>query len=50
MILPRSPDVDPIDNIFHLVSVFLKKDAIMKTYKQFRNRVLTHFIAFHQIL
>ena len=51
----RSPDLNPIKNIFHLVGIFLRKGAIMKkikreTYKQFGNRVLTHFIAFHQIL
>ena len=55
MILSWSPDLSPIKNIFHLVGIFLRKDAIMKkikreTYKQFCNRVLTHFITFHQIL
>ena len=55
MMPPRSPDLNPIENIFHLVGVFLRKDAIMKkikreTYKQFCNRVLTQFLTLHQIL
>ena len=55
MILPWSPDLNPIRNIFYLVGIFLRKDAIMKkikrgTYKPFCNRVLTHLITFHQIL
>ena len=55
MIPPRSPDLNPIKNIFYLVGIFLRKDAIMKkikreTYKQFCNRVQTHVTTFHQIL
>ena len=55
MIPPRSPDLNPMENIFHLVGVCLRKYAIMKkikreTYEQFCNRVLTHFITFHPIL
>ena len=55
MMPPWSPDLNPIENIFHLIGVFLRKDAIMKkikieTYKQFCNRVLTHFLTLHQIL
>ena len=55
MTTPRSPDLNPIKSIFYFVGIFLRKDAIMKkikieTYKQFYNRVLTHFTTFYQIL
>ena len=44
MILPRSSDLNPIENTFRLIGVCLRKDAIMKkikreTYEQFCNRV-----------
>ena len=52
---PRSPDLNSIKSMFDFVGIFLRKDAIMKkikieTYKQFCNRVLTHFTTFYQIL
>ena len=44
LMISPSPDLNPIENIFHLVGVCLRKDAIMKkvkieTYEQFCNRV-----------
>ena len=41
----RSPDLNPIENIFHLVKAKLSKDAIAKniqkeTYKHFQERVI----------
>ena len=53
---PRSPDINLIENIFHLVGVCLGKDAIKKKIKKERPMktsvfvLLTHFITFHQIL
>ena len=41
---PRSPDVNPIENVFHLVGEKLSKDALEKnitkeTYQQFCRRI-----------
>ena len=43
-ILARSPDLNPIENIFKIVSAKLKRDALRKqitheTFKQFSRRV-----------
>lgn len=43
-ILPRSPDLNPIENIFHIVSKKLAKDALergitQELYEQFCERV-----------
>ena len=45
---PRSPDLNPIENIFHLVKRMLQQDAIKKnitfeTYEEFSERVMTTF-------
>ena len=42
---PRSPDINPIENFFHLVRRQLEKDAISKnitkeTKQEFQNRIL----------
>ena len=44
-ILPRSPDLNPIENLFNVVSQTLKKDAIKQnitkeTYEEFQQRVI----------
>ena len=41
----RSPDLNPIENLFHLVDKKLKQDAIdrnieKETFKEFSNRVI----------
>ena len=41
---PRSPDLNPIENIFHLVKLFLENEAISRnitweSFEQFQNRV-----------
>ena len=41
---PRSPDINPIENMFHLLRCQLTEDALQynitkKTYEQFPNRV-----------
>ena len=43
---PRSPDLNPIENIFKLVSDALRKQAIRsqitkETYEEFKNRVIS---------
>ena len=43
-ILPHSPDLSPIENIFHLVKLFLENKAISRnitweSFEQFQNRV-----------
>ena len=43
---PRSPDLNPIENIFKLVSDALRKQAITsrittETYEQFKDRVIS---------
>ena len=45
---PRSPDLNPIENIFHLVKRMIQQDAIKKnitfeTYEEFSERVMTTF-------
>ena len=42
---PRSPNINPIENIFHLVSKKLRLDALelgiqFESYKQFEERVI----------
>lgn len=42
---PRSPDLNPIENVFHLLKMKLRKDAIARnivreTFEQFKDRVM----------
>ena len=42
---PRSPDINPIENVFHLVKNLLESEAIQEnitceTFEQFKTRVL----------
>jgi hypothetical protein len=48
---PRSPDLNPIENVFHLIGKKLKKDAIElkienETYSQFCNRCVNTVMSF----
>ena len=52
---PRSPDLNPIENIIHLIGKQLKKDAITKniehqTYQQFSERARKTVLSFHMRL
>ena len=55
-ILPQSPDLNPIENIFHIVSRKLEKDAIdqritCESYQEFCNRVRrTIYSISHQLI
>ena len=45
---PRSPDLNPIENIFHLVKRYLENEAISKritkeSFEEFQSRVLRAF-------
>ena len=45
---PRSPDLNPIENIFHLVKRYLANEAISKritkeSFEEFQSRVLRAF-------
>ena len=44
---PRSPDINPIENVFHIVKVALKKEAMeqkisRESFLQFKERVVKH--------
>ena len=48
---PRSPDLNPIENLFHLVRKQLNRDAISKnivkeSYEEFQNRIVQTFLQF----
>ena len=52
---PRSPDLNPIENIFHIVKRILQVDAIKKnitfeTYEQFSSRIVQTFRNLDQTL
>lgn len=48
---PRSPDLNPIENLFHLVRKQLNRDVISKnivkeSYEEFQNRIIQTFLQF----
>ena len=48
---PRSPDLNPIENIFHLVKKKIEKDAIKQgleksSFSDFKTRVIETFYTF----
>ena len=48
---PRSPDLNPIENVFHLIGKQLKKDALennlqRESYAQYCDRVKRSVLAF----
>lgn len=52
---PRSPDLNPIENVFHLARKQLNKDAIAKnieheTYKEFSRRVKSLLLNFSSVV
>lgn len=52
---PRSPDINPIENIFHLVRKSLREQAILKninkeTYGEFSARVIETITNFPSVI